>query len=139
MITTSEMPITEDDVKVIKDRKSVEISGEKFKELLEYLTQIEDALSVAEFDLATEHRFGNFLLEAFADSIDTIIRSSSSDPNLKELSFDLFRKLKDCLSQQVEKGSISEDQFSEFEGVFANVFPVGVTTSGSGQSGYAES
>jgi hypothetical protein len=131
----AEIPITEDDVSVIEERKSVELSGEKFKELLEYLTHIEDELSVTEFDFTSEQRFTDLLLYAFADSIDTI-RIASPDTSLSELSFGLFRKWESRLSREVEKGSLSAEQFRRFR----KAFEVGVGSSNeSYENGYTES
>lgn len=138
MNTTAEMPITEDDVRVIKERKSVELSAEKFKELLDYLTQIEDELSITEFDFATERSFTGLLLKAFTHSISTF-KSASSDTDPRELSLDLIKKWSDYLSRQVHKGLINPDQYRQFEEAIADLFPKSVTTSGSSNSEYAES
>jgi hypothetical protein len=135
MTVMTEMPITEDDVSLVKERNSVEISGEKFKELLEYLTHIEDELSVSEFDLATEQRFTGLLINAFADSIDSV-RSASPDTDLRELSSKLFQEWESCLSRQVEQGVISAVQLRRFH----RAFEVAIASSNeSCESGYAES
>jgi hypothetical protein len=124
MTVATEIPITEDDISVIEERKVVELSGEKFKELLDYVTHIEDALSIAEFDLSSERRFADLLIDAFANSI-TSIRWENDDEVGKTLSQTRYAMWERRLAREVRDGHISDDQFRRFREAFVDSLVVG--------------
>lgn len=111
--TITELPITEEDVNVIEERKSVELPGSKFYELLEYITQLDDELSISKFDLDGERRFANVLIYAFTRTIDSI-SVASPDMDMKEFALELFKACEEQLVNQQREGYLSAEQLQRF-------------------------
>lgn len=107
--TITELPITDSDVTVIPESKSVVLSAQKFYDLLDYLTRLEDELSVAKFDLESERRLTMVLNTALAKSIAKI-NWASQETDMKALALELLETCEQYLTQEVKDGSISEDQ-----------------------------
>jgi hypothetical protein len=113
MATMTEIPISEEDVNVIEERKSVELSGRKFNDLLLYLTHLEDQLSTVKFDLESEHRFANLLLHTFVRSVYAV-SSEASEGGVGQAVVELFSEFERGLERQVQEGFLSAEQLQRF-------------------------
>jgi hypothetical protein len=130
MATITELPISHGDVSVNEEERTVVLAGEKFRELLEYVTYIEDLLSIAEFDLASERRFVETLIQLCFESIDSL-RTLSEDKASA-----LLEKSGRCLKLQIEQGALSDEQLKRFLDAFASCTR---SSTGLAEEEYAES
>lgn len=102
---TTELPITEADVNVVTEA-SVELAKEKFADLLRYLTQLEDEVSIAKFDLESEHEFAQALLFAIKDVLTTLESARSNlEPTL--IAGFLWARVRAKVERAIQEGSIS--------------------------------
>lgn len=102
---TTELPITEADVNVVTEA-SVELAKEKFADLLKYLTQLEDEVSIAKFDLESEHEFAQAVLFAIKDVLTTLESARSHlEPTL--IAGFLWARVRAKVERAIQEGSIS--------------------------------
>jgi hypothetical protein len=113
----TELPITEADINVVEENKSVELSAEKFKDLLDYLTHVEDELSIAKFDLDSERKYAGILLYTLA-KLTRSINAEYPDTEIQRLVLDWIRYCRKHLDLELKEGAISGDHVRQFSLLF---------------------
>lgn len=103
-----EAPITEKDLSPLVE-PSVAIPAVKFKDLVEYIAQLEDALKCTEFDLGREREFSEFLRSCLKESNEELRQNSL------RLFLVLSKKWSELLGDLLEQGSIGDEQVERFQ------------------------
>jgi hypothetical protein len=111
MAMTGDIPITKEDVQVNAGRKSVQLSAEKFRELIHYVDQLESALRLAELDLSRERHSSEFLIRRVREAYKLLDRLSSFYGDWPRAEYyDLRAETAREIDSQLESGDITEEE-----------------------------